>query len=209
MIASKRRPASTQAVSRKVEGIEPRNQYNRKDDAFNIAEVNTGRLEKFKLEVEPTKTKVLEFGAQAAANARSRGERPGTFDFLGFTHYLSKARDGKRFRMNRVTSRKRFRAKLVAFKEWLKEDRVLPLRLILQKASQKLRSHYGYYGVTDNYRGISRFYRQVSKLLYKWLNRRSQRRSYKWAELFELLKRFEVPKPRVGVNLYYRARRTI
>ena len=209
MFASKRRPASTQAVSRKVEGIEPRNQYNRKDDAFNIAEVNTGRLEKFKLEVEPTKTKVLEFGAQAAANARSRGERPGTFDFLGFTHYLSKARDGKRFRMNRVTSRKRFRAKLVAFKEWLKEDRVLPLRLILQKASQKLRSHYGYYGVTDNYRGISRFYRQVSKLLYKWLNRRSQRRSYKWAELFELLKRFEVPKPRVGVNLYYRARRTI
>jgi len=108
-----------------------------------------------------------------------------------------------------VTSRKKFRAKLAAFKEWLKEDRVLPLRLILQKASQKLRGHYGYYGVTDNYRGISRFYRQVSKLLYKWLNRRSQRRSYRWAELFELLKRFEVPKPRVGVNLYYRARRTV
>jgi RNA-directed DNA polymerase len=145
----------------------------------------------------------------AAANAKARGERPGTFDFLGFTHHLSKARDGKRFRMKRVTSRKKFRAKLVAFKEWLKEARVLPLRLIMQKASQKLRGHYGYYGVTDNYRGISRFYRQVSKLLYKWLNRRSQRRSYRWAELVELLKRFEVPKPRVQVDLYYRARRTV
>jgi RNA-directed DNA polymerase len=148
----------------------------------------------------PTKTKVLEFGRHAAANAKARGERPGTFNFLGFTHYLSKARDGKRFRMKRVTSRKKFRAKLVAFKEWLKEGRVLPLRLIMQKASQKLRGHYGYYGVTDNYRGISRFYRQVSKLLYKWLNRRSQRRSYRWAEMFELLKRFEVPKPRVRVD---------
>jgi RNA-directed DNA polymerase len=183
--------------------------FESREDAMRFPAALAERLEKFKLEVEPTKTKVLEFGRHAAANARARGERPGTFDFLGFTHYLSKARDGKRFRMKRVTSRRRFRAKLAAFKEWLKEDRVLPLRLILQKASQKLRGHYGYYGVTDNYRGISRFYRQVSKLLYKWLNRRSQRRSYKWAELFELLRRFEVPKPRVRVDLYYRARRTV
>jgi len=183
--------------------------FENREDAMRFPAALAERLEKFKLEVEPTKTKVLEFGPHAAANARARGERPGTFDFLGFTHYLSKARDGKRFRMKRVTSRRRYRAKLAAFKEWLKEDRVLPLRLILQKASQKLRGHYGYYGVTDNYRGISRFYRQVSKLLYKWLNRRSQRRSYRWSELFELLKRFEVPKPRVGVDLYYRARRTV
>lgn len=183
--------------------------FENREDAERYLAALAERLEKFKLEVEPTKTKVLEFGRHAAANAKARGERPGTFDFLGFTHYLSKARDGKRFRMKRVTSRKKFRAKLVAFKEWLKEERVLPLRLIMQKASQKLRGHYGYYGVTDNYRGISRFYREVSKLLYKWLNRRSQRRSYRWAELPELLKRFEVPKPRVVVDLYYRARRTV
>lgn len=49
--------------------------------------------------------------------ARARGERPGTFDFLGFTHYCSRTKDGKRFRMKRVTSRKKFRAKVVNLKE--------------------------------------------------------------------------------------------
>jgi RNA-directed DNA polymerase len=62
------------------------------------------RLKKFGLEVEPTKTKVLEFGPRAEGNARSRGEKPETFEFLGFTHYCSKSRDGKRYRMKRVTS---------------------------------------------------------------------------------------------------------
>ena len=78
------------------------------------------RLAKFGLEVEPTKTKVLEFGRDAQRQAGARGERPETFDFLGFTHYCSRTRDGKRFRMKRVTSRKKFRAKLLTFKEWLK-----------------------------------------------------------------------------------------
>lgn len=183
--------------------------FENREDAMRFQAALTERLAKFGLEVEPTKTKVLEFGRDAERHARARGERPETFDFLGFTHYGSRTRDGKRFRMKRVTARKKFRAKLAVFKEWLKRMRNKPTKWILEQVELKLQGHYQYYGVTDNYRGIDRFYREVKKLLYKWLNRRSQRRSYTSAAFDELLKRFPLPKPRVLVHLYYRARRTV
>jgi group II intron reverse transcriptase/maturase len=183
--------------------------FEHREDAMRFLAMLTERLAKFGLEVEPTKTKVLECGRDAERNARARGERPETFDFLGFTHYCSRTRDGKRFRMKRVTARKKFRAKLAAFKEWLKRMRNRPTKWILEQVGLKLQGHYQYYGVTDNYRGIDRFYREVKKLLYKWLNRRSQRRSYTSAAFDELLKRFPLPKPRVPVHLYYRTRRTV
>ena len=95
----------------------------------------------------PTKTKVLEFGRDAVRQARVRGERPGTFDFLGFTHYCSRTKDGKRFRMKRVTSRKKFRAKVVNLKESLKQMRIMPTRWILAQVGRKLRGHYAYYSI--------------------------------------------------------------
>lgn len=180
-----------------------------KEDAMRFPAELAERLKKFGLEVEPTKTKVLEFGRDAERHAQGRGEKPGTFEFLGFTHYPSRTRDGKRFRMKRVTSRKKFRAKLVTFKEWLKHERMKPTEWIMRKVGLKLRGHYQYYGVTDNYRGVSRFYYEVKKLLHKWMNRRSQRRSYTWDAFGELLKKFPLPKPRVQVHLFYRRRMTI
>jgi hypothetical protein len=87
-----------------------------KEDAMKLKAELTERLKKFGLEVEPTKTKVLEFGRDAERHARTRGVKPETFDFQGFTHYCSRTKDGRRFRMKRVTSRKKFWAKLVAMK---------------------------------------------------------------------------------------------
>lgn len=164
------------------------------------------RLAKFGLEVEPTKTKVLAFGPDAARRARQEGKKkPDTFDFLGFTHYCSRTRNGRRFRMKRVTARKKLRVKLADLKEWLKENRAtMTTRELWQKVREKLRGHYGYYGVTDNSLGIGRFYMEVKKLLYKWLNRRSQRKAMNW-EKFDLMeKRIPLPKPRVTVNLFAR-----
>jgi len=179
--------------------------FRNREDATRFPAALAERLAKFGLEVEPTKTKVLEFGRDAARQARARGERPGTFDFLGFTHYCSRTKDGKRFRMKRVTSRKKFRAKVVNLKESLKQMRVMPTRWILEQVGRKLRGHYAYYGVSDNHRGLVRFYREATKLLYKWLNRRSQRRSYQWAEFKQLLQRFPLPLPCVRVHLFYRS----
>ena len=65
---------------------------------------------------------LFEFGKFAQSKAKARGERPVTFDFLGFTHYNSRSRDGKRYRMKRKTVSKRFTAKVVAYKEWLKAN---------------------------------------------------------------------------------------
>lgn len=183
--------------------------FQNREDAMRFPAALGERLAKFGLEVEPTKTKVLEFGRDAERQARTRGGKPGTFDFLGFTHYCSRAKDGKRFRMKRVTARKKFRAKLVTFKEWLRRNRMKPTQWIMQQVVLKLRGHYAYYGVTDNYRGLARFHRAVMKMLFKWMNRRSQRRSYRWEEFERLLQIFPLPKPRVQVNLFCRARMTV
>jgi len=178
--------------------------FENRDDAMRFGAELTERLAKFGLEVEPTKTKVLEFGKRAAGNAKARGEKPGTFDFLGFTHYCGKGRDGRRFRMKRKTAGKKFRARIVEFKEWIKRHRNRPLRWIMQQVAAKVRGHFGYYGVTDNLRGIDRYAEVVKLLLYKWLNRRSQRRSFTWPEFQEMLKRFPLPKPRILVSLFPR-----
>ncbi|MES0351060.1 MAG: group II intron reverse transcriptase/maturase [Desulfobacteria bacterium] len=160
------------------------------------------RLGKFGLEVEPTKTKVMEFGRFAVQNAKRRGERAETFDFLGFTHYCGTKRDGKGFRMKRMTARKKFIAKLKIFKEWLKKARILKIKELWGKAKAKLIGHYNYYGVTDNLRGIARFGEEVKKLLFKWLNRRGKKNCLNWEKFNEMLKRFPLPKPRIKVSMF-------
>ena len=175
-------------------------------DAERFRRELTSRLAKFGLEVEPTKTKVLAFGPHAAARAKREGKsKPETFDFLGFTHYCSRTRDGKRFRMKRVTARKKLRAKLAAFTQWLKDNRAkMSTRELWEKVRAKLRGHYAYYGVTDNSPGICRFYREAKRLLFKWLNRRSQRRSMTWEKFNLMDNRFPLPRPRIRVSLFAR-----
>lgn len=173
-----------------------------KTDAQRFREELVERLGKFSLEVEPTKTKVMEFGRFAVQNAKRKGKRAETFDFLGFTHYCGTRKDGKGFRMKRVTARKKFVAKLKVFKEWLKTARNLKTKELWETAKAKLRGHYNYYGVTDNLSGIKRFGREVERLLFKWLNRRGKRNCLNWSEFNVMLKRFPLPKPRIRVSMF-------
>jgi len=161
------------------------------------------RLAKFGLEVEPSKTKVLAFGPQAAEWAKQQGRRkPETFDFLGFTHYCGRTRDGTRFRMKRKTARKKFQKSLLTFRAWIQQARTLKTRQIWDLACAKLRGHYAYYGVTDNSSSLSRFWHEARKLLYKWLNRRGKRGCFTW-EKFQLMdKCFPLPRPRIMVSLF-------
>lgn len=172
-------------------------------DAQRFREELIERLAQFSLEVEPSKTKVLAFGPWAATWARRQGQRkPETFDFLGFPHYCSRSRTGKRFRMKRVTARKRFRAKLAAFKAWLRSVRsTLTTRELWMAACIKLGGHYAYYGVTDNWSGIARFVHAARKLLLKWLNRRGGKRRLNWERFVLMEQRFPLPAPRVTVHL--------
>lgn len=173
-----------------------------KVDADRFRKQMEARLGKFGLEVEPTKTRVVEFGRFAVQNAAKRGEKPETFDFLGFTHYCGTSRDGKRFRMKRVTARKKFTAKLHAFKEWLKKARNMKTKELWEIVKAKLRGHYDYYGVTDNYQGIRRFFVEVSKLLHKWLNRRGKRGCLNWQEFNQMLEWYPLPQPRIKVSMF-------
>lgn len=176
--------------------------FQRKSDAVRFRAELDGRLGKFGLEVAAEKTKILEFGPLAELKAKARGEKSQTFDFLGLTHFCSRTLNGRRFRMKRKTSRKKFKAKLFAFKEWLKKSRTLPTPELMKTAAAKLRGHFAYYGVTDNSQGIARFDHEIRKLLFKWLNRRGKRGCMSWEKFTKLLEKYPLPKPRIMVNLF-------
>lgn len=161
------------------------------------------RLKKMGLEFAEDKTKLIEFGRFALRDSKRKGKnRPDTFDFLGFTHYCGTNRNGK-FRVKRKTSRKKFKQKVQEFKVWIKGNRNLPLKDIMSTVRRKLIGHYNYYGITDNTYSLMRYYYSVIHLLLKWLNRRSQRRSYQTKEEFTaMIKSFDLPIPRIKVDIY-------
>jgi len=172
------------------------------EDAARFSEELIKRLGRFNLEVEPTKTKVIKFGRFAAKNAATKGEKPETFDFLGFTHYCGTKKDGTGFRVKRKTAGKKFTAKLAAFKEWLKKARTMKTRELWEEARAKLRGHYAYYGITDNIMGIRRFGYEAKNLLFKWLNRRGKKGCLSWEKFNKMLELFPLPEPRIKVSMY-------
>lgn len=151
-----------------------------REDAERFLTELAGRLGKFHLEVEPSKTQLIEFGRFAAENAARKGRKPETFNFLGFTHYCGTTRQGT-FKVKRQTSGKKFRAKLHEVKDWLRKQRNNEKTgKLLRRAKEILTGHLNYYSITDNSRMCAEFRCQFARLLYKWLNRRSQKRSYTW-----------------------------
>lgn len=160
------------------------------------------RFAKFGLSLSEEKTRLIEFGRDARANAKKRGEEPATFDYLGFTHFIDRTRKGK-FKVGRRTSKKKFRAKMKAMNSWLKSVRnAVKLREWWEILRVKLLGHYRYYGISGNLIGIRRYYLQVLALVYKWLNRRSQRRSYNRQGFAQYLEYYPLPTPRIYRNLY-------
>ncbi len=160
------------------------------------------RLAKFELEIAENKSKIIMFGRFAEEDRAKKGMgKPETFDFLGFTHYCGKTRNGS-FIVKRKTSRKKFKAKVKAFKNWVRAVRNQPIREIFETVKRKLTGHYNYYGVTHNYRMIEKYYKIVKRLIFKWLNRRSQRKSFNWDKFEMYLKLNPLPKPRIKVNMW-------
>jgi group II intron reverse transcriptase/maturase len=172
------------------------------DDAHRFMRVLPKRLEKFGLSLNQSKTQLLAFGKRRAWQSLKDGERLPTLDFLGMTHYWGKSRNGKT-RLKRKTSKKRFRRALVTINQWLNQERnAHKLPVLWQRIGLKMRGHFNYFGVTDNSRALYSFERAVQKLLFKWLNRRSQRRSFTWETFRRYLNRYPLPKPGRLVSLY-------
>ena len=147
------------------------------------------RMEKFRLELATEKTRIISFNRNAP-DGKSR------FDFLGFEFYWGKDRK-RRPHLKRRTSRKKLRSSIRRFTEWCKKNRNLEPRVLFRRLRAKLRGYYNYYGVMGNSKSLEQFYYQVKRILYKWLNRRSQRRSYNWKGFEQLLEHYGVERPRI------------
>ena len=151
------------------------------------------RFAKFNLELHPEKTRLIQFGRFAARNRAERGlGKAETFDFLGFTHFCGKTKDG-RFWLRRITIAKRMRAKLRALKEELLRRRHLPVPVQGRWLGSVVRGHLAYYAVPGNIDAISAFRDEVRRLWLQALRRRSQRTRLTWERLSRLSTRWLPP----------------
>ena len=172
------------------------------EEAENIEQVLKKRFDRYHLEIHPTKSRRLSFGSFERKNARKQNRKPNTFDFLGFTHYCDISRKGN-FKLGRKTSSKKFVAKCKAMKDWLKKIRnKVKTKDWWKTLKAKLRGHYQYYGVSENYAGIARFYKMTLRLVRKWLNRRSQKRKMNWERFAKYLEHYPLPKPKITHSFY-------
>lgn len=159
-------------------------------DAERFMKALRKRFAKFGLELAEDKTNKIRF-------SRFNKERNGDFDFLGFTYRWETSWRGKDF-IKTTTAKKKFIASARKFKDWIKNNRHKRIRKIIDQLNVKLRGYYNYYGVRCNFDKLEEMLAIVKKLLFKWLNRRSQKRSFNWEEFTAKLKRnYPLMKPYV------------
>lgn len=160
-------------------------------DAQRFYDVLPKRLERFNLEVEPSKTNLIRFSRFHPSKHRSR-----TFNFLGFEFYWWPDR-GKTVRVMRRTSRKKLQGAIQRVKDWIKKNRHLPIKAFFSTLNRKLTGHYNYYYVNGNGVSVWSFYSIATAQAYKWLNRRSQRKSFNWFKFKCAMEYYGMPKPRL------------
>jgi RNA-directed DNA polymerase len=162
--------------------------FEREGDAERFYQVLGKRLEKFGLELSAEKTRVIAFD-------RGQSKQEG-FEFLGFEFRWGQDRQGKAH-VERRTSRKKLRSSLDRFTEWCRQKRHCPVKDWFKELKPKLQGYYNYYGVSGNYASLQQFFGEAMQILRKWLNRRSQRKSYSWEGFRALIEHFQVPRPRI------------
>jgi len=163
--------------------------FERRHEAERFMSQLQERLKGFGLEVAPDKTRLLRFG-------RGGGEHNGRFDFLGFEFRWEKSRKGFPV-VKRRTAPKKLRAAVARFTEWIRTHRHCKRSKLMRTLRAKYQGHWNYYGIIGNSASLSRYRWQTARVLFRWLNRRSQRRGYTWRGFNRLLQRFQVPPPRI------------
>jgi hypothetical protein len=176
--------------------------FQNKEDAEKVYRVLFKRFDKYGLSLHPEKTRVVPFGrSEATTDGQTKGPKPGTFDYLGFTHYWGKSRNG-RWVIRRKTMRKRFTRGLKAMSQWCRKHRHEPMREQVAALGRKLKGHFGYYGITGNYAALNRFRREVIAVWRKWLARRGDPKGMSWERMHKLLAVFYIPKARVAHSVF-------
>jgi RNA-directed DNA polymerase len=169
-------------------------------DARRVMDVLPKRFGKYGLTLHPDKTRLVNFD-RPRRNGSGDGEGPGSFDLLGFTHCWGLSRKGNPI-VQRTTAKSRFTRALGRMREWCRIHRHLPVAEQCKAIGQKLRGHFGYYGITGNSGALSRFAYEVRRVWWKWLCRRSQRGRMSWEVFHLLLAHYPLPPPRVVHGRY-------
>lgn len=172
-----------------------------RDDARRFRHQLGQRLDGFGLSLAEEKTHCMEFGRFARVAARKRGEKPKEFNFLGFTHYCGKTRDGY-FKVKRRTSRQKLGQSLERFTEWAKKVHgVLRKGEMLRAARTRVVGHLNYYAITDNLSRCNYYVYRTKRILFKWLNRKSQRKAYTWRAFEQALQHVGWPSLKIRKDL--------
>jgi RNA-directed DNA polymerase len=174
--------------------------FSREDDARRAMDVLPKRMEKYGLTLHPEKTRLVEFRRPTHRPPPPDGDggrdRPGTFDFLGFTHHWGLSRRGK-WIVKQRTARERFSRSLKRIAAWCKQSMHESVRWQWQTLSAKLRGHYGYFGITGNQRALECFKLHVREIWRRWLGRRSRSIRMTYERMDRLLERYALPPPRI------------
>jgi len=172
-----------------------------KADAEHFLQRLEDRLEGFGLTLAEEKTRCIQFGRFAREDAQKLGKKPEQFTFLGFTHYCGKTKNGS-FKVKRRTSRKKLGESLRKFTDWaVKARRVLRKGEMIRAARSRVVGYLNYYAITDNSERCNYYVYRTSHILFKWINRKSQRRAYTWTQFRQALTWANWPTPRIRKDL--------
>lgn len=157
------------------------------------------RLNKFKLELEPNKTRLIEFGRFASRHAKAKGQKkPETLYFLGFTHYCTRNRQGN-FMVGRKTEKQRIKRSIGKVQETMRKIRHQSLEEQSRQISQILQGHYAYYGVAGNMKWLLKVYQATEKCWRRMLSSRSQKSYVTWEEFLNIKTLFPLSRPKVFI----------
>lgn len=171
--------------------------FSNEEDARRVMEVLAKRFGRFGLTLHPEKTRLVDYRPppvrkDTAGTSTARG----SFDMLGFTLYWGRSRRGYWVVMLK-TAKKRFARAARRIAEFLREARHWKMAEQQAELNRRLQGHFAYFGITGNYRAISRLVWVTTRLWHKWLARRSNSKHLTWKRFNQLLERFPLLRPRI------------
>jgi group II intron reverse transcriptase/maturase len=170
-----------------------------REDAERVMAVLGKRLGRYGLSLSPDKTRLLDF--RRPPEDQQGGKGPGSFDFLGFTHYWRRSRKGV-WHPAWKTRKKSIRKAIVSLQAWCKRNLHLPIPEQHAALTRRILGHFNYFGVNGNHRSLSAILYKVERAWFRWLRRRSQRTRMTWRRFNRMLREMPLPKVRVYRNLW-------
>jgi group II intron reverse transcriptase/maturase len=173
--------------------------FEREDDARRVMAVLDKRMGRFGLALHPDKTRLLPF--RRPPKSQPSGKGPATFDFVGFTFYWTRSRQGYWW-MTCKTRRASLRRAKKAIYDWCRRHRHLSSKEQHAALHRRLRGHFNYFGVNGNYNSMMQLVEATKRAWYKWLRRRSQRTRLNWERFTDMLRWWPLPRPRITVRIW-------